>query len=1230
MQKRRLSHLIFSIGLAAGLTAWLAYASGSLPAGATTTAFTTYQATEGTGAAIVRPGASDETGLRFVLETPAAVTRGGRAEVPGLEHRLQTPGAPALPYFATFIALPPEAHATVQVREQAMAKNVVGHLAPVLRPEPGAEGTAGQKSSPDDALLGEDVRLAPPPLFAQPDPLIYARNMAYPESPYSLSKPMYYRDLRLVELRLYPLRYNPVNGTLIQARQLDVAITFGGGQTSGVRAAPSVDDAYVQGFSGQVLNFEQAKMWRALPQALLASAPASLPLGIESYKITLNHDGIYEISGADLAAAGMAISLVDPGGLEMMVRGAPVAYQFIGDGDNQLEANERIRFYGWAFAGSRAEKQFIGDNVYWLWAGGAPTTIVTQTNQAGLGYPATTAFMASETREPENHFFASWTLWDGFPNEADAWFWDYIRKGVAALTRTYTITLPHPASSGPDATYLAEFSSRTDLVPPSPPHLVHGYFNGHPTGGSVSWYGRANVNLSNTVPITRLTGGSNSVKLVYATTTVDQLYLNRITVDYLRRLVADGDQLIFSDDAGGGKEFQVGGFSQGVASQVLAWDVTDPSHPVQIAMSGSQIISGGGTFTYTVGITRPTAGSRLIVTTLANVMTAGKISRYSAASLDPPGGEVDWLAISHRDFMTEARRLADHRADPAYGGLITHVVDIEDIINQYGHGLPLPAAIHDYLAYGLGHWSRAPSYVVLMGDATQNPRQLDCPLSPQGGCFAWDKDEPTYVLTDLVFEDRFQGLIPSDHTFVLLSGNDVLPDMAIGRIPVQTAAEAAGVVDKIITFEQNQFTPEAWQQKIMFVADNADSGGNFCSANQATGALLPGSLDQLHLCLDPAGPISTTSVLTPLMAAEINGSGISVLNYRGHGAIETWASEKILTSATTGFWANAGKPVLILSADCLDGHFAWPGAQGLGETFLELAGRGSVAHWSSSGLGYTSEHSVLHQGFYEAVFDAGLTAIGDAVNYAKVKYSNGGFHESELYSFVLEGDPAMRLFRPDVSLAKHALQAEVQPGQQVQFELTVGNDGIYPAQVTVTDTLPASLSYVSASATGPFSVNPAGNSVAIELLSPVPWGQVETITLTAVVSPSFLGLVTNQALATNSGANLSGGVNLFASAIVTVTDEPIGGLVAANDSPTPLGSVTTLSATVTSGANTSYSWSFGDGVSGTGAVATHIYTAAGTYTATVTASNSTNSVNATTQVLVEQPHRVYLPVISKP
>jgi PKD repeat protein len=86
--------------------------------------------------------------------------------------------------------------------------------------------------------------------------------------------------------------------------------------------------------------------------------------------------------------------------------------------------------------------------------------------------------------------------------------------------------------------------------------------------------------------------------------------------------------------------------------------------------------------------------------------------------------------------------------------------------------------------------------------------------------------------------------------------------------------------------------------------------------------------------------------------------------------------------------------------------------------------------------------------------------------------------------------------------------------------------------------------------------------------------------------------------------------------VITVTDQPISGLSAANSSPTTLGRATFFTAAIAMGSNVAYQWDFGDEHTGAGANVSHIYSAAGAYTATVTASNSANEVTAATPVTI--------------
>lgn len=763
----------------------------------------------------------------------------------------------------------------------------------------------------------------------------------------------------------------------------------------------------------QALN--EATTPKQTPNSLAAT---SFPTdAAETFKIELDTDGIYQITQQDLANAGMNVATVNPHTIEMMYRGQAVAYQFVGDEDTNFEDGEYILFYGWAFAGPRTEKQFINNNVFWLWAGGTPKLMGHAANLTEGS--VVDSLVTAVTKEPENIFTTTYTdQWDTFPNQPDSWYWDHTLQGnadlpPAPLTKTYQIDLPHlDAAATIVPTYTIELLSResatsaTGIV-----YTVTSSINNDPGLGLVSWTEAKSVNINNTVPLSALNEGTNEVDLVYnSSSNAAQVFLNRITVAYPRQLQADNNELIFIDPDGGLRQFHTSGFTETIPANIFVWNITVPTTTVAITM-GAGNISGD---TYTIGSSHP-AGAKFIATTRANLRTP-TISKYVPVNLEAPGSGADWIAITHTDFMSQANELANHRS--SFSGLQTYVVDIEDIVDQYGYGLHLPAAIRDYLRHTLS-WTTPPGYVVIFGAATYNPRNLDCQsiyCPKKGSSPTWDKDQPTFVVTDLVYEDRFQGLIPSDHSLVLLEGDDLDADMAIGRITANTAAEAEAAVSKIIMYEENQLTAVPWQKNILFVADNNDDGGNFYAENLTTAANhVSGnySITQRYLEGDTQ---EETDDLRAAMINDINNIGVSILNYRGHGSVWGWASPNIIStdSIHLDVWNNIQKPVVILSADCLDGNFAFPGIDALSQTLLTLqSGQtpvGAAAFWSSTGLGFTEEHSVLHRGFYDGLFQQNLLTIGDAINYAKLTYNDGGHHDSELFSFLLQGDPAMQMF----------------------------------------------------------------------------------------------------------------------------------------------------------------------------------------------------------------------------
>lgn len=1050
--------------------------------------------------------ASDATGVRFWLRTPPFTQLPtGEVEVVGLTTKDATPGAPALPYYTSLIALPPDATATLHVQVNASSERAALPIPPapqmtITRRQAGLETDPAQRG-----------------FSLTPDQSVYGRDAYYPTARYNLSEPMYDRDLRVVRLTLYPLLYNPVRGLVQQATTLEVSVSFSGGTDSGGPARGAIQALTMS----QVINGAAAQDWRHMPapaDAAIQTSGMTYPPGTELFKIEVDHDAIHSLTYEALLAAGMNMAAANPATFELSYRGAPVAYEFLGNPNDGFQPGEALRFYGFAFHGSRAEEIYIKNNVFWLNPNGVPTYLGNGSNPTG--YPQTTTYQTSVTADPFVRFFSTWTdQWPTFENEPDSWWWERLD----ANNKIVNVFLPHPTAAGPDAQFTAEVLS-ADFYPTT---TLNVYMNTHPTPATRVFSGKFDFNVTGTIPQSSVLAGNNSFRFNFSATRT-YIYLNRITVDYSRQFVADGDELMFTHRPVGQYEYVIDGFSQSNPTSVLVWNITDPQAPVRIPLSAADI-SVGAAFKYRIGSDHA-ANASYIATTTANVDAPVAVSRYVTADLTPPSGEVDWLAISYADFIPQAERLAAFRQDPLHGGLRTYVVDVQKIINQYGYGLVMPEAIKAYLLNAMQNWAVAPSYVMLIGDASQNPRGFNC--APCGSY--WGSDNYQLVPTFLLFVDRFQGLIPTDFPFSQLVGNDDVPDVSIGRLPGDNLSEITTIVDKIILYENNLLSPSGWMENIGFVADNTDAGGNFCHEAQQLGGTFPPEFSENYLCL-PTGAASDLTALRSQIFSAIN-NGMLLLNYRGHGSITSWA-DGLMTRSDTSLWTNYGRPLVIISADCLDGYFVWPGVVSMAETYLKLPNAGSAAHWSSTGLGYLYEYSLMGQGFYGGLFDDGLTAIGDAIRHAKTLYAGAGYHPSVNYAMTLEGDPAMQLMRPDLSVTNAATQIAVQVGQPIDFVVTVTNNGLYPSQFTVQDSYSSELSFVQAASTFPLQVTNNGGVVTLAALNALGLGETATITLTFQAADELItdtGLTTASATTPGKDSNLG---DNSASATVTIFDE---------------------------------------------------------------------------------------------
>jgi hypothetical protein len=264
----------------------------------------------------------------------------------------------------------------------------------------------------------------------------------------------------------------------------------------------------------------------------------------------------------------------------------------------------------------------------------------------------------------------------------------------------------------------------------------------------------------------------------------------------------------------------------------------------------------------------------------------------------------------------------------------------------------------------------------------------------------------------------------ADNRFVTISGDDILPDMHLGRLPVRTAAEANDTITKIIAYEQSP-APEDWNLNVMFVADDADSGGAFdeLSDDIADNYLPPPYVPEkiYYSITHPDASNANQAIIDGI------NQGRLIVSYIGHANRVWWAEELLFEVDDIPSLTNAGKLPFMVPMTCLEGYYIQPDTpeydnSSLSEALVHQAETGAIASWAPTGYGIATGHDWLEKGLYIALFEDNVSQIGAATSQSKYYMASNTGGYQELYdTYVLLGDPATNLqLHPT-----HALQLEI-------------------------------------------------------------------------------------------------------------------------------------------------------------------------------------------------------------
>ncbi len=533
---------------------------------------------------------------------------------------------------------------------------------------------------------------------------------------------------------------------------------------------------------------------------------------------------------------------------------------------------------------------------------------------------ASTGYASFET----NRFYQP-----GLLEAPDLWLWEALATGA---TRVKSFTLTGVDATAAGTAELDVFLQGASESGQAVDHHVSVSVNGTLVG-EAQFAGKKPYRVSLSLPASLLREGANDLSLTcIADTGVSSfVFLDRFFLAYpqaaslstgtFEGIWAEAGTASVSG-AGAVVLLDVSGAASGAGGAAFA-----ASGPA--AANGSTTTSGvrwllgfessGGSVRF-----RADAGRRYLAVS-SEALLSPRIDTPEPSTLRATTKQADYLLIAPKAFLAAAEPLLQRRADQ---GLTTRTVAFEEIASEFGHGQPSAEAIKSFLAYAFHSWTRpSPRYVLLFGDSTYDPRNFSGTSQPSPLPALWAKTSYLWTV--------------SDPQLAAVNGEDSLPDLAIGRLPATTVAQAESLVAKLLAWEDSG---QGLDGRAALVADNPDIAGDFETDVRDIAASYLSDRSPELLLLSELGPTMRPHILDAL------NSGLSFLNYVGHGGAAVWASENVWNSwDAASLQAQSQQPVLV-TMNCLNGYFVAPSFESLSESLVKVEGRGAIASFSPSGL----------------------------------------------------------------------------------------------------------------------------------------------------------------------------------------------------------------------------------------------------------------------------------------
>ncbi len=837
---------------------------------------------------------------------------------------------------------------------------------------------------------------------------------SYPSQTVEIGTPGFLKNYPIIPIKIFPVQVFAKDQKVRVFKKLTIQFNFHGNipdQTL-INISDKIEDV-----SGLILNPRQARNWRAVPTRKLMKRQTANASKLW-LKIPIKSEGIYKLTGAKLFAHGINIHEINPatfqlfnnGGFELPEQNSDPRPDslienaiIVSDGnDSRFDSEDYILFHARGTTGyqvnssgefSHYQNHYTEKNIYWLtWGGTHPgkRVITTQQHQnTTVVKNCFTDFLFVE--EEQINLLHSGRHWLGrrLKTEGEALTYAFSMKGAVRDSLVKIRAQLAPVSEGPHNCFLGFNNSILKNVT----------FSGPFNFSDEIQFKLFNFTTENSVNIQ---SGLNYIKIGYQNPQpAHNCFVDWIEISYTRQLIIENEMLFFNSAPDDGiLKFELKNQS---SEPITLLDLTQIH---QIKQIDYQSKNEAIVFVDSVSRKQP---KHYVAFSAKNVLEINEFEKANFAQLREKSYHVDYLIITPFQFLDAANTLKSLREN--IDTLKVEIVNIADIFNEFGWGLPDPMAIRNFLKFVAENTPQPPQYVLLLGQGHYDYKNI---LGDSG---------PNWIPTYQNLETNSTNSVCSDDIFACVHGDDAFQDLSIGRIPARTSEEAEQFVRKICQYEAQKANGD-WQNQILMVADDEFiSGGNdgaelFHTQDCETlSKLIPKHFDQhkIYLVNYPSVQSASISGITKPKANQdlihYLNQGVLLCNMIGHSNETQFAHEKIFSiSREIPLLQNNKKLPFLIVASCAFGRYDTPANRYIIEELLFHPAGGIIASFASARVAFPGDNAVLNQHLVRFLFPSDTTTrrLGDAARLAKNRIP--GMNSSKYH---LLGDPALVLNAPD-------------------------------------------------------------------------------------------------------------------------------------------------------------------------------------------------------------------------